>query len=58
MQLSYALDVALPFLSLLVVGLLNIPTVIIDMRLLFYRVSANFRTHSYQCILSVPASAR
>jgi len=55
MQLPYALDAALPFLSVLVVGLFNIP---IDMRLLFCRVSANFRTHPYRCILSVPANAR
>ena len=57
MQLPYALGAALPFLSVLVVGLFNIPTVIVDMRLLFYRVPANFRTHPYRCILSVPASA-
>jgi len=58
MKLSYALDAALPFLSVLVVGLFDIPTVIIDMPLLFCRVSASFRTHPYRCILSVPASAR
>jgi len=54
MQLPCALDAALPFLSVLVVGLFNIPAVIIDMRLLFRRVPANFRTHPYRCIYRFP----